>query len=144
MKKYEARQASYFATPAVQLIIALHVSLTQLVAAQGSLETRFEQHKEASKKVKDALESWGLKIVPVRRDCAANTLTAVYYPAGISPAEFLGKVGSKGVVLAGGLHPEHATKYFRVGHMNVSAIHDPTIGHLDATLKAIKEALEVR
>ncbi|KAJ3333116.1 hypothetical protein HDU76_011336 [Blyttiomyces sp. JEL0837] len=142
MKKYEARQPSYFATPAVQLILALQVSLSQLVAAQGAMDTRFEKHRAASAKVKDALESWGLKIVPVRRDIAANTLTAVYYPAGVAPGEFLGKVGARGVVLAGGLHPEHSTKYFRIGHMNVSAIHDPTIGHLDKTLSAVKEALE--
>ncbi|KAJ3108470.1 hypothetical protein HDU97_001177 [Phlyctochytrium planicorne] len=142
MKKYEARQGSYFATPPVQLILALHVSLSQLVAAIGSLETRFEQHQKVSDRVKDSLESWGLKIVPVSRSAAAHTLTAVYYPPGVTPAEFLGKVGAQGVILAGGLHPEHATKYFRVGHMNVSAIRDPTIGHLDATLNAIKNALK--
>jgi alanine-glyoxylate transaminase / serine-glyoxylate transaminase / serine-pyruvate transaminase len=72
---------------------------------------------------------------------AANTLTAVYYPNGLAPAAFLSKVKSKGVVLAGGLHPEHSAKYFRIGHMNVSAILDPDVGHLDATLKAIKESL---
>ncbi|KAJ3206942.1 hypothetical protein HDU67_007844 [Dinochytrium kinnereticum] len=142
MRKYEARQGSYFATPPVQLILALHVSLNQLVAAAGSLETRFEQHKKVSDRVKDALESWGLKIVPVSRNVAAHTLTAVYYPTGVAPAEFLGKVGAQGVILAGGLHPDHAAKYFRVGHMNVSAIKDPTVGHLDATLSAIRNALK--
>ncbi|KAJ3114421.1 hypothetical protein HK100_001663 [Physocladia obscura] len=142
MQKYEARQASYFATPPVQLILALQVSLEQLVAAQGSLEHRFAQHRVASAKVKDTLESWGLKIVPVNRACAANTLTAVYYPAGVAPAEFLGKVGSRGVVLAGGLHPEHATKYFRIGHMNVSVVNDSLVKHLDTTLNAIKAALQ--
>ncbi|KAI8851913.1 aminotransferase, class V family protein [Chytridium lagenaria] len=142
MKKYEARQPSYFATPPVQLILALHVSLNQLVAAAGSLETRFDQHKTVSDRVKDSLESWGLKIVPVNRTVAAHTLTAVYYPSGIAPAEFLGKIGAQGVVLAGGLHPDHAAKYFRIGHMNVSAIRDPSVGHLDATLNAIKNALK--
>ncbi|KAJ3083254.1 hypothetical protein HDU99_000170 [Rhizoclosmatium hyalinum] len=142
MQKYEARQASYFATPAVQLVLALQVSLSQLVAAQGSLDQRFAQHRAASAKVKDTLESWGLKIVPVARDRAANTLTAVYYPSGVTPAEFLGKVSAKGVLLAGGLHPEHAAKYFRVGHMNVSVVNDSMLGHLDVTLGAIKSALQ--
>ncbi|KAJ3016542.1 UNVERIFIED_CONTAM: hypothetical protein HDU68_012162 [Siphonaria sp. JEL0065] len=141
MQAYEARKPSYFATPAVQLVLALQVSLTQLVAAQGSLDQRFALHRDASKKVKDTLEGWGLKIVPVRREVAANTLTAVYYPAGVAPAEFLGKVSAKGVVLAGGLHPEHNTKYFRVGHMNVSVVNDGLLGHLDVTLNAIKAAL---
>ena len=143
MKKYEARQPSYFATPAVQLILALQVSLSQLVNAQGALTQRFQQHVAASNKVKDSLEALGLQIVPVSRECAAHTLTAVYYPQGVKPAEFLGKVSARGVILAGGLHPEHAAKYFRVGHMNISAIRDSDNGHLDATLKAIKEALEV-
>ncbi|KAJ3073122.1 hypothetical protein HDU98_002211 [Podochytrium sp. JEL0797] len=142
MKKYESRQASYFATPPVQLVYALQVSLAQLVAAQGSLDTRFMQHRVASEKVKDTLEGWGLKIVPVTRECGAHTLTACYYPAGVAPAEFLGKVAAKGVVLAGGLHPEHATKYFRVGHMNVSVVNDGVLGHLDTTLNAIKDALK--
>ncbi|KAJ3393276.1 hypothetical protein HDU84_002355 [Entophlyctis sp. JEL0112] len=142
MQKYEARQPSYFATPPVQLILALQVSLSQLVAAQGAMDQRFALHRVASAKVKDALESWGLKIVPVNRECAANTLTAVYYPAGVAPADFLGKVGAKGVVLAGGLHPEHATKYFRIGHMNVSVVNDSMLGHLDVTLNAIKAALQ--
>ncbi|KAJ3115435.1 hypothetical protein HDU96_000671 [Phlyctochytrium bullatum] len=144
MQKYEARQPSYFATPPVQLILALNVSLNQLVAAQGFMETRFSQHTAASDRVKNTLESWGLKIVPVNREVAAHTLTAVYYPAGVTPAAFLSKIGAQGVVLAGGLHPEHATKYFRIGHMNVSAIRDPSAGHLDKTLNAIKNALKVR
>ncbi|KAI8611108.1 pyridoxal phosphate-dependent transferase [Chytriomyces sp. MP71] len=142
MQKYEARQASYFATPAVQLILALNVALTQIVAAQTTLDSRFEEHRVASKRVKDALESWGLKIVPVSRECAANTLTAVYYPAGVTGADFLPKVGARGVVLAGGLHPDHAAKYFRVGHMNVSVMNDSLNGHLDKTLNAIKAALQ--
>ncbi|KAI9328891.1 pyridoxal phosphate-dependent transferase [Zopfochytrium polystomum] len=144
MKKYEARQPSYFATPPVQLILALQVSLTQFVQAQpsGTLSTRFAEHVAASEKVKDVLEGeLKLKLVPVRREVAAHTLTAVYYPAGMAPGEFLGKVASKGVVLAGGLHPDHATTYFRVGHMNVSAVKDGELQHLEKTLKAIKEAL---
>ena len=142
MKKYEARQGSYFATPPVQLIMALQVSLSQIVAAQGSMEHRFEQHNFASEKVKNTLESWGLSIVPLNRTVAAHTLTAVYYPSGVVPGDFLSKVGARGVVLAGGLHPDHAAKYFRVGHMNISAIHDSTVGHIDTTLKAIKDSLE--
>ncbi|KAJ3401809.1 hypothetical protein HDU80_005693 [Chytriomyces hyalinus] len=142
MQKYESRQPSYFATPPVQLILALHVALTQLVAAQTTLEVRFAEHRAASKRVKDTLESWGLRIVPVRRECAANTLTAVYYPSGISAGEFLPKVAAKGVLLAGGLHPEHAGKYFRVGHMNVSVMHGALNGHLDTTLNAIQTALQ--
>lgn len=34
-----------------------------------------------------------------------------------------------GIVVAGGLHPSHNTKYFRIGHMNVSAM-DLDNGHI--------------
>ncbi|KAJ1537179.1 hypothetical protein HK096_003081 [Nowakowskiella sp. JEL0078] len=63
MKKYEARQPSYFATPAVQLIIALEVSLCQLVSAPGGMNLRFKKHVESSNRVKDEIEKWGLKLV---------------------------------------------------------------------------------
>ncbi|KAJ3210306.1 hypothetical protein HDU82_008378 [Entophlyctis luteolus] len=96
MQKYEARQPSYFATPPVQLILALQVSLSQLVVGQGAMHQRFAENRAASAKVK-------MRSNP-----------------GVKPVDFLGKLAAKGVVLAGGLHPEYATKYFRIGHMNVS------------------------
>ncbi|KAJ3017415.1 hypothetical protein HKX48_003550 [Thoreauomyces humboldtii] len=140
MKAYEARKPSYFATPAVQGVLALQTSLQQL-ADQG-MDSRYAKHREASKKVKDAVESWGLKLVPVNRNVAANTLSAVYYPEGINGPEFLQKVGAAGIVIAGGLHPEHGPRYFRIGHMNVSATNDADNHHLDKTLAAIQGALK--
>lgn len=118
MKSYEARKPSYFATPAVQLVLALETSLRQLV--EEGMDRRFEVHREGSNKVKDMVEKWGLKLVPVRREVAANTLSAIYYPEGVNGPELLGKIGEGGVVVAGGLHPSHAGKYFRVGHVCIS------------------------
>lgn len=138
MDKYEARQPSYFATPPVQLIMALNVSLKQLLT-QGMMQ-RFEKHILVSNMVKDKLESWGLKLVPSSRTVAANTLTAVYYPDGIVPGDFLKKVSERGIVLAGGLHPQHNTKYFRVGHMHRS-VTDVKENHIQKTLDAIQGAL---
>lgn len=140
MKKYEARQPSYFATPSVQLIMTLHASLKQLV--QNDMETRFSKHVEVSNLIKDTITSWGLKIVPTSRDVAANSLTAIYYPAGVTGAQLLPKITARGVVVAGGLHPQHAAEYFRVGHMNVSVVDNDTLKHISSTLDAIKAALE--
>ncbi|KAJ3284035.1 hypothetical protein HK104_010126, partial [Borealophlyctis nickersoniae] len=139
MQKYENRQPSYFATPPVQLIIALQVSLQQLV--DEGMDRRFQMHKEAASKVKDRLEALGLKLVSVNREVAANTLTAVYYPEGVQGPALLKKIGEAGIVVAGGLHPQHATKYFRVGHMNVSVV-DLKRGHLDKTLAAVENAVK--
>lgn len=140
MRKYEARQPSYFATPPVQLIKALHVSLTQIVN-QG-MEVRFAKHIEASQKIKSAISRMGMQLVPATSTIAANTLTAVYYPSGISPSEFLKSMTNSGVVIAGGLHPLHNTKYFRIGHMNISAC-EQSNGHLDKVIQAIETSLLV-
>ncbi|KAI8924442.1 pyridoxal phosphate-dependent transferase [Entophlyctis helioformis] len=140
MQKYEARQPSYFATPPVQLILALETSLKQLVSRD--LDVRFRQHVEASDKIKDVIARHGLQLVPVSRDIAAHSLSAVYYPEGVAPADFLKSFGESGVVIAGGLHPLHNTKYFRIGHMNVSATETQN-GHLDKVIAALEHALKV-
>ena len=138
MEKYEARQPCYFATPPVQLILALEVSLKQIV--EQGMEKRFELHKIASQKFKTAIEQMGLKIVPKRKEIAANALTAVYFKDHASGPAMLKAVGMNGVVVAGGLHPVHKAEYFRVGHMNISAT-DLSNGHLDKTIEAIKQSL---
>ena len=139
MKAYEARKPSYFATPAVSLIIALHVSLKQQVLVNG-MEQRFADHLATSQRVKDTVTGWGLELVPVARSVAANTLTAVYYPSGVTAADLLPRMVARQVVLAGGLHPAMASKYFRIGHMGISAV-DKERGHVDKVLAALKESL---
>ncbi|KAI8905964.1 pyridoxal phosphate-dependent transferase [Gorgonomyces haynaldii] len=138
MQKYEARQPSYFATPPVQLILALEASLKQFV--DYGMDKRFAKHIQASNKVKQAIHDLGLKLVPVNKEVAANTLSAVYYPDNVNPGAFLKQMSEQGVVIAGGLHPQHNTKYFRIGHMNVSAIDDN--GHLDTVIQALQKSLK--
>lgn len=77
MKAYEAGQASYFATPPVNLIYAFHASLSLITKSSISLEDRFRLHREASQKVKDAAAKLGLKQVPVEPEYVANGMTAV-------------------------------------------------------------------
>jgi len=138
MHAYEQRKPSYFATPAVSLIMALNVSLKQLL--KPGMDERFKQHIRVSNDIKDTLEAWGLKLVPVRRDLAAHTLTAVYYPKSVKAGDLLPKMVSKDVVVAGGLHAEIATQYFRIGHMGISAT-EPERGHIDKLKKALKGSL---
>jgi len=57
--------------------------------------------------------------VPVREELCASTLSAPWYPEGVD-AGVLKLIAAEGVVLAGGLHPEIKTKYFRIGHMGMS------------------------
>jgi len=77
MSVYERNSAAYFATPPVNLIYAYHASLRQITQGRVSLEDRFKAHKEASRRVKKAVEELGLKCVPLSEDAAANGMTAV-------------------------------------------------------------------
>jgi alanine-glyoxylate transaminase/serine-glyoxylate transaminase/serine-pyruvate transaminase len=132
MEAYEARRPSYFGTPAVNLVWALNVSLGQILAE--GMEARFERHLALSRACKRAMTALGLQQVPLEH--AANTMTAPYYPQGVSGPELLPKIKAAGVILAGGLHPEIKAQYFRIGHMG------PTNqGDLLATVGAVETGL---
>lgn len=120
MQNYEARKPSYFATPSPQLIHALHTSLTQILSKP--LSERFAAHKAASQKVKKAITELGLKQLASEPANQANGMTAVYLPEGVAATDILPNLLKKGVIFAGGLHREIATKYFRIGHMGVSVV----------------------
>lgn len=81
MQAYEERKPSYFATPAVNLIFALNVSLG-IILAEGMKE-RFNRHGHLSRAFKAGIQALGLSQVPVRPEMAANTMTAPYFPAGV-------------------------------------------------------------
>ena len=48
---------------------------------------RFAKHEAVGTHVKDVVASWGLDMVPTSRDYAANTMTAIYFPQGMAPAD---------------------------------------------------------
>lgn len=120
MKKYEAKQPLYFATPSPQLVRALHVALAQILARP--LGERFARHKEVSDKIKKAVEALGLKQVASKSENQAHGMTAIYLPDTVKAAELLPKLGGKGVIFAGGVHKEISPRYIRFGHMGVSVV----------------------
>ena len=134
MQAYEARQASYFGTPAVNLIFALNISLGQILAE--GMPKRYIRHIAISQACKAGLEALGLGQVPTRPEYAAHTLTAPRYPGGVNAAEFLNRVSQAGVTLAGGLLPAIRGEYFRIGHMGAV-----TLADVLATISAIESAL---
>src|SRR5262249_51808486 len=91
-----------------------------------------------------AWSALGLRGLPAREAIAANTLSAVYYPDGVD-ASLLARVRAEGIVLAGGLHPEARTKYFRVGHMGAMSPSDAlaAIGAIERGLAASGHRFEV-
>ncbi len=134
MEAYEARRASYFGTPPVNLIWALNVSLAQILAE--GMDARFSRHRRLSEALKAAIEVLGMGQVPVDADKAANTLTAPYYPEGVD-ARVLGYISEEGAILAGGLHPAIRAKHFRVGHMGAVSSSDilTTVGAIERGLR---------
>ncbi|TFK74906.1 PLP-dependent transferase [Pluteus cervinus] len=140
MKAYEDGNAAYFATPPVNLIYAFHESLRQITKTAPSLEKRFELHRQASKQIKDAAKALGLNQLPVNDSVAANGMTALYYPDGLVASDILPRLGKRGIVVAGGLHTEIKDKYFRIGHMGVTAT-DQQRGDVNAVIQALQESL---
>ncbi|WP_164011265.1 pyridoxal-phosphate-dependent aminotransferase family protein [Pyxidicoccus trucidator] len=115
MEAYEAGKPAYFATPPVNLVCALEVSLGQILAE--GMEARFARHQRMARAFRAAWKALGLRMLPTSDAVAAHTLSAVYYPDGVDAA-LVGRVKGQGIVVAGGLHPELKARYFRVGHMN--------------------------
>jgi len=115
MEAYETGKPAYFATPPVNLVCALDVSLGQILAE--GMEARFARHQRMARAFRAAWKALGLRMLPASDVVAAHTLSAVYYPDGVDAA-LVGRVKGQGIVVAGGLHPELKARYFRVGHMN--------------------------
>jgi alanine-glyoxylate transaminase/serine-glyoxylate transaminase/serine-pyruvate transaminase len=112
---YEAGRAAYFATPPVNLIAALDVSLGQILAE--GMEARFARHARMARAFRSAWQALALEMVPRTEALAANTLSALYLPGGVD-SSLAQHIRAEGVVIAGGLHPEIKARSFRVGHMN--------------------------
>jgi alanine-glyoxylate transaminase/serine-glyoxylate transaminase/serine-pyruvate transaminase len=119
MRAYEERRPAYFSTPATTLVVALEVGLKEILAG-GEMEARFAMHRRAALAMRAAWRALGLEVVPVREEEAAHTLSAIYYPGELDAA-LIPRIVARGVVVAGGLHPEIRAKYFRVGHMGYAA-----------------------
>ena len=133
MEGYEKGAPLYFATPAVNLVAALDVSLGR-ICAEG-IDARVARHERVALAFRAAWRALGLAMLPKSDAIAAHTMSAIWYPDGVDPA-FVGRAREEGVVLAGGLHPDAKTKYFRVGHKG-STDGTETV----ATIAAIERAL---
>ena len=135
MTAYEARKPSYFGTPAVNLVAALDVSLRQILA-EGMSE-RFIRHERLASAFCAGIEALGMGFVTTSPVDRANTLTACRYPDGVAASDLLPAIKKAGVIVAGGLHPEIKTEYFRVGHMGAVRLGDilTTLGAIETGLR---------
>ncbi|MEZ7924847.1 MAG: alanine--glyoxylate aminotransferase family protein [Flavobacteriales bacterium] len=115
MEAYQQNKASYFGTPAVNLIRALEVSLKSIYSE--GFDERINKHKKYAHAFRKAIASIGLKVIPVSEGNCSSTLSAVYYPKNVDGVLFRKHVSDYGVIIAGGLLNDIKGDYFRVGHM---------------------------
>ena len=125
--------SKYFATPAVNMMYALHESC-KMILSEG-LEARFARHAKLASAFRSGLRAIGLRIL-CEEKVAANTLTVPYYPDSVKDGIFRKTMGEKyGIAVAGGLGPLRE-KAFRVGHMGNVNRND-----ILATISAIEGSL---
>ena len=140
MNAYEELRPSYFSTPATTLICGLRVALDEILSggpsAEQAMATRFALHQRCADALRAGWRRLGLSLLP-DEDLAANTLSAIRYPASVG-AELVGEIKKRGVIVAGGLHPAVKNAYFRVGHMG-HILHSPEA--LCRVVRAVGESL---
>lgn len=141
METHEAGSMSYFATPATNLVVAAEVALDEILSDRldglEGVDARIERHARTGRAMRAAWAHMGLGVVPASDAHCANTLSAVRYPAGVD-ASLVGRIVERGVIVAAGLHPAMADRYFRVGHMGYVTTR-PDL--LRRTIRAVGDAL---
>jgi alanine-glyoxylate transaminase/serine-glyoxylate transaminase/serine-pyruvate transaminase len=141
LEGYEHGTPQYFSTPPTTLVAALRVALDELLAEGGdaaaAMAAVWSRHRRAAAALRAGFSALGLTGVPARSELAAETLSALRYPAGVGN-ELIAAIRAEGVAVAGGLHRDLAGRSFRVGHMgHVTRDAEP----LGRTLSAIARAL---
>jgi alanine-glyoxylate transaminase / serine-glyoxylate transaminase / serine-pyruvate transaminase len=135
MQAYEEGRPSYFATPAVNLVQGLEVSLEMML--REGMAARFARHRAMAQRFRDAMRALGLTFIPKDETVMGHTLSAPYYPNGATGAQLLPAISANGVVVAGGLLPSIKDSYFRIGHMGMV-----NKDHIDRTVSAISNGLK--
>jgi len=136
-RAYEERRPSYFATPATSLVMALETGLGEIL--ETGVEARLEIQARAAAALRAAWTELGLRSVPGVA-AAANTLSALFVPAGVD-ASLLPRIAARGVTVAGGLHPALKANSLRVGHMGYTVTRPDYLRHaVEAIAGALRES----
>ncbi len=118
LRAYEERRAAYFSTPPTNLILALRAGLAEI--EDEGIAARVQRHAAIAAALRAAWRALGLRLLPVRDQLAANTMSALLLgqaAAGVDTATLVAAIARQGVIVTGGLLPAIRTRYFRVGHM---------------------------
>lgn len=112
-KTYMDNPSTYLATPAIQVMEALKISLEMII--EEGIENRWARHERISKGIRCGIDALNLDFV-AEKNYRANTVTGFYVPRGKS-LEIQSKLKKKfKVEVASGFGPMK-TNALRVGHM---------------------------
>ncbi len=141
MEAHEEGRASYFATPATNLVAAAEAALGEILSDRldglRGVDARVERHRRTGRAMRAAWARMGLDPVPAGEALCANALSAVRYPAGVD-ASLVERIAERGVIVAAGVYPGMADRYFRVGHMGYATARPDW---LRRTIRAVGDAL---
>ncbi|MQF82547.1 alanine--glyoxylate aminotransferase family protein [SAR202 cluster bacterium AD-802-E10_MRT_200m] len=134
------RHKSYFErgqtpwTPAVSVMFGLDKALEMML--EEGVGAIHERHASVGQRVRDGIESLGLKLFPKDPQSASNTVTAIHSPEGLDTKALLTELRTEhDVVLAAGQGYLEG-KMFRVGHLGYVTEKD-----IDDVLDSLKVAL---
>ena len=71
-------------------------------------------------------------------------MTAIYFPEGLSASDIIPRLLERGIVVAGGLHKDIKDKYFRIGHMGITATDTTNRKDLEQVKSALSTVLSER
>ena len=135
-RAYEERKPSYFATPATSLVMALETGLGEIL--ENGIEARLETQARAAAALRAAWKTLGLRFVPRTEEVTGNTLSVLLFPEGVD-ASLLPRIATRGVTVAGGLHPAVKATSFRLGHMGYTVTRPD---YLRRAVEAVAGALQ--
>lgn len=115
-KWIEGGRTAFPYTPSVSDVHGVHAALVEALEDEG-IEGSVARHLRAARSVRAGVGALGLELWPRSEAYAANCVTAVRTPSGISVADLLTHVRERyGVMLSGG-YGELKDKVVRLGHM---------------------------
>ena len=127
-------KGSYFGTPNTNLILALSISLANIL--DEGMDARIRRHEKMAGAIRAGIDALGLEFIP--KKAFANTVSAVYLPDGMDSKRFLTDSENYGAVFASGLIKDIASTYFRIGHMGTTSATEVmlAIGAIERALKS--------
>ncbi|HTT95302.1 MAG TPA: alanine--glyoxylate aminotransferase family protein [Solirubrobacterales bacterium] len=106
-------------TPSVSDVYGVHAAISECL--DHGLDEVIARHAAAARACRLGAEAMGLELWPRSHDYAANCVTAIRCPEGVTVTETLAHIRDRyGVMLSGG-YGELTEKVFRIGHMGTGS-----------------------